>query len=181
MSTNITLEFGAPKSHKPRECTFEIVPRWMCGVRHDTDIGSFFIHEKSVDTNVYAVMLENYVISELEDTQSHVFFQQDRALPHSEAFLRELLNRHFPYRWILRCCPIPWLSQYLAITIMDFFLWVYVKDQIFVTPVLKLLRLRKIISLDIQSVIPHMLLNVWHDNRLDTLCVTCGGHTKCLK
>ena len=41
----------------------------------------------------------------------------------------------FPNRWIGRDGPTPWPPRLLDITPLDFFLWGYVKDKVFSTPI----------------------------------------------
>jgi len=44
-------------------------------------------------------------------------------------------KQHFANRWIGRDGPTPWPPQSPDITPLDFFLWGYVKDKVFSTPV----------------------------------------------
>jgi len=59
-----------------------------------------------------------------EEFQSWIIFQQDGAPPH-----------WCPNGWIGRDGPTPWPPQSPDITLLDFFLWRYVKDKVFSTPV----------------------------------------------
>jgi len=45
------------------------------------------------------------------------------------------LDATFPNRWIVKDGPTPWPSRSPDITPLDFFLWGYVKDKVFSTPV----------------------------------------------
>ena len=45
------------------------------------------------------------------------------------------LDATFPNRWIGRDGPTPWPPRSPDITPLDFFLWGYVKDKVFTTPV----------------------------------------------
>ena len=49
--------------------------------------------------------------------------------------VRGSLNATFPNRWIGRDGPISWPPRSPDLTPLDFFLWCYVKDRVFVTPV----------------------------------------------
>jgi hypothetical protein len=45
------------------------------------------------------------------------------------------LDATFPNRWIGRDGPTPWIPRALDITPLDFFLWGYVKDKVYLTPI----------------------------------------------
>jgi len=62
-------------------------------------------------------------------------FQQDGAPPHWGSHVRRFLDAVFPNRWIGRDSPTPWPPRSPDITLFDFFLWEYVKDKVFSTPV----------------------------------------------
>jgi hypothetical protein len=47
----------------------------------------------------------------------------------------KFLDRTFPGRWIGRDGPMPWPPRSSDITPLDFFLWGYVKSNVFRTPV----------------------------------------------
>ncbi|KFM58633.1 hypothetical protein X975_22411, partial [Stegodyphus mimosarum] len=103
----------------------------VCGLMHDRVIGPFFFTEKTVSSVVYLHMLENFVFPQVEELQPHVFLQQDGAPPHWGTIVRSSLNDHFTGRWIGRGCPIPWPARSPAITPLDFFLWGFVKDNVY--------------------------------------------------
>ena len=46
----------------------------------------------------------------------------------------EYLNTLFPGRWIGRAAPIAWPPRSPDLTRLDFFLWGFVKDRMFVPP-----------------------------------------------
>ena len=62
-------------------------------------------------------------------------FQQDGEPPHWGSHVRRFLVAIFPSRWIVRDGPTPWPPRSPDITQLDFFLWEYVKDKVFWTPV----------------------------------------------
>jgi hypothetical protein len=49
--------------------------------------------------------------------------------------IRAYLDGTFPGRWIGRDSPMPWPPRSPDITPLDFFLWGYVKSNVFRTPV----------------------------------------------
>ena len=95
---------------------------------HDKIIGSFFFAEKSITAQIYLDVSTEYVSPQLEQYQPQVIFQQDVASPHWGLEVHQFLNETFPDRWIECDGSIPWLPCSPDITLLDFFLWGYVKD-----------------------------------------------------
>ena len=106
-----------------------------CGLMHNQIIGPFIFAESTVTANIYLDMLKHYVVPQLEEFQLRVVFQQDGAPPHWGLIVRDFLNETFPNRWIGRNGPTPWPPRSPDITPLDFFLWGYVKDRVYRTPV----------------------------------------------
>ena len=67
--------------------------------------------------------------------QPRIGYQQDGAPPHWRMDVRDSLNATFPNRWIGRDGPNCWPPRSPDLTPLDFFLWGYVKDRVFATPV----------------------------------------------
>jgi hypothetical protein len=89
-----------------------------------------------------------YLLPQLEDRQSNMPFQQDGASAHWAHIIRKCLDMHFSGRWVGRDGPILWPPRPPDITPLDFFLWAYVKDIVYKTPVtsLDVLKLRIVAS-----------------------------------
>ncbi|PNF38659.1 hypothetical protein B7P43_G01211, partial [Cryptotermes secundus] len=66
-----------------------------------------------------------FLYPQVADLQPNIIFQQDGAP----------LNATFQNRWIGRGGPIRWPPRSPVLTPLDFFLWGYVKDRVFVPPV----------------------------------------------
>ena len=77
----------------------------------------------------------NYVAPQLEEFQPWIIFEQDGAPPHLGSHVRRFLDAIFPNRWIGRAGPTAWPPRSPDITPLDFFLWGYVKNKVFSTPV----------------------------------------------
>jgi len=78
---------------------------------------------------------ELYVAPQLEAFQPWIIFQQDGAPPHWGSDVLRFLDATFPNRRIGRDGPTPWPPRPPDITPLDFFLWGYVKEKVFSTPV----------------------------------------------
>ena len=101
-------------------------------------------------------------------------FQQDGAPPHWGLIVRNFLNETFPNRWIGRNDPTPWPPRSPDITPLDFFLWGYVKDRVYRTPVRDVETLQSRIIEVLATVNEEMLENTWREieYRLDILRAT---------
>ncbi|KAL1514398.1 hypothetical protein ABEB36_003659 [Hypothenemus hampei] len=60
-----------------------------------------------------------------------MWFQHDGCPAHYSAVAREVLNRNFNGRWIGRFGPVNWPARSPDLTSPDFFLWGYLKDQVY--------------------------------------------------
>jgi hypothetical protein len=90
------------------------------------------------------------------------------------------LDATFPNRWIGRDGPTPWPPRSLDIIPIDFFLWGYVKDKMFSTPVADITNLKARITDAFVTITEDMLQNKWReiDYRLDVLRATKGAHVE---
>ncbi|KAJ9587270.1 hypothetical protein L9F63_019201 [Diploptera punctata] len=107
-----------------------------------------------------------------------VIFQQDGAPPHWNLDVWNSLKEFFPDRYIGHGGPFCWPPRSPDITPVDFFLWGYVKDRVFATPVQDLHDLRTR-TLDTIATVPiDMLDRMWHEieYRLDIVRATNGAH-----
>jgi len=86
----------------------------------------------------------------------------------------------FPNGWIGRDGPTPWPPRSPDITPLDFFLWRYVKDKVFSTPVPDITNLKARITKAFATVTEDMLENTWREihYRLDVLRATKGAHVE---
>lgn len=151
-----------------------------CALSCSEVFGPFFFVEQTVTAVTYLDMLQLYLLPQLEDHQPNVMFQQDGAPPHWALIVREFLDTHFPGRWVGRGGPIQWPPRSPDLTPLDFFLWGYVKDIVYSTPVMSLDELKRRIVAAIKTVTPQMLENCWKEieNRLDIVRVTKGAHVE---
>ncbi|KAJ4450456.1 hypothetical protein ANN_01881 [Periplaneta americana] len=74
--------------------------------------------------------------------------------------------------------PIAWPPRSPDLTPLDFFLWSYIKDKVYATPVRDLRDLRERIIEAIESIPEDMLQRAWQEivHRLDIVTVTAGTH-----
>jgi len=64
-----------------------------------------------------------------------MWFLHDEAPPHFSLRVRNHLNRHYPERWIGRGSSVSWSPRSSDLTPLDFYLWGYLKNVVYQTPV----------------------------------------------
>ena len=130
---------------------------------------------------IYFDMLQEFLIPQLDkdDQEGHIHLQQDGAPPHYLGEVGEYVNTCFPGRWIGRTAPIAWPPHSLDLTPLDFFLWGFVKDRVFVPPLpANFVELQTRITASVAEVMPEMLRSVWQetDCRWDVYRIIGGSH-----
>jgi len=118
-----------------------------------------------------------------EEVQGYIY-QQDGAPPHWYKEVREYLNEQLPGRLVGRAGDTnntfcTWSPRSPDLTVCDFFLWGFFKDNVYVPP---LPELRECINTAIGNVTQDMLERVWREweYRLDICRVTRGAHIECI-
>jgi len=88
------------------------------------------------------------------------------------------LDTTFPNRWNGRDGLTPWPPRSPDISPLDFFLWGYVKDKVFSTPVTDIKNLKARITDAFATITEDILENTWRetDYRLNVLHATKGAH-----
>lgn len=99
-----------------------------------------YIFEETLNSAKYLDFLKNDLPILLENVQLRtrrcLIFQQDGAPPHSTNAVKNFLNTNFREPWIGRNGPICWPPRSPDLTPMDFFLWGYMKEEIYSTPII---------------------------------------------
>lgn len=100
----------------------------------------FIIIEGDLNGRKYLDLLQNYVepsiqVAAIDQMISFdkVYYQQDGHPAHVARYVTDYLDRTFPHKWIGRNGPIMWPPRSPDLTPLDFFLWGYVKDEVFRT------------------------------------------------
>lgn len=111
-------------------------PRVMvwCGIHDKKIIGPYFF-ETTVTANSYIRCLQALLIPYLDTLPlsnfRDIYFQQDGAPAHFANTVRAMLDRILPNKWIGRRGPIEWPPRSPDLTPLDFFLWGYLKSQVY--------------------------------------------------
>ncbi|KAJ4437953.1 hypothetical protein ANN_13892 [Periplaneta americana] len=137
-------------------------------------------HSEYLCGTTYLDMVEQFFFPQIEHLQTNILFQQVGAPPHWVNDVRTTLDNVFPGRWIDSGGPIASPLSSPNLTSLDFFLWGYVKDKVYDTPVRRDLRdLRERIIEAIERIPEDMLQRAWQEivHRLDIVTVTAGAHS----
>ncbi|GBN75379.1 hypothetical protein AVEN_8064-1 [Araneus ventricosus] len=142
-----------------------------CGFTASFIIGPYFFEETgalgpvtvTVTGQRYECLLRNHVIPTLQQRGcvDRIIFMQDGAPPHIANPVKQLLKRHFGNaRIISRQFPTAWPSRSPDLNPCDFWLWGYLKDFVFSTPIAHLAELKARIAEHILNVTPETLRSV---------------------
>ena len=88
---------------------------------------------------MYRLFLEVHLPMLLEDVPLHIrrrmWFQHDGAPPHFADPVRAAITNTFGNRWIGRGGPVNWPARSPDLSPLDFFLWGYMKTEVYSSPV----------------------------------------------
>lgn len=153
-----------------------------CAVSYTGIIGPYFF-ERNMNQYSYLEMLENILQDHLHNMsladRQTAYFQHDGHPSHATGIVREWLDREFAGRWIGRYGPIPWPPRSPDLTLMDFYLWGYLKQKVYAAPLnndLDLLKLRLREAID-GIPIQHIQNAYKAFTKRAELCVSVGGST----
>ena len=123
----------------------------------------------------YVTILQDIVSPFLSETQ---YYQHDGAPPHYSLLSRNWLDDNLRGRWIGRRGPHEWPPRSPDLTLLDFGLWSYVKNQIYARGCRSNDELKQAIATTLNSVPVEMICNSFREfYRRCRLCVTeNGGH-----
>lgn len=106
-----------------------------CGILGDR-IFLVKIYGGTLNTVKYLEILSD-VFDEIDDLplarMQSLYFQQDGAPAHNSLVVRERLNEHFGDNWIGTHGPVSWPARSPDLAPLDYFLWGYVKNEIYKT------------------------------------------------
>ncbi|PNF32845.1 hypothetical protein B7P43_G03467 [Cryptotermes secundus] len=145
-------------------------------------IGPYFFEEDShtvtVNSQRYVVMMKNFLEPALEEVHlGNVWFQQDGAMVHTAQDSMTVLRAKFPGRLISLRGDILWAAHSPDLTPCDFFLWGYLKAEVFKHRPTNLLQLKNVIQQKVAQIPVHMLERAEGNFRKRLRqCIESGGH-----
>lgn len=107
-----------------------------CGILHNRIIGLYFSNTP-LSGRIYLQFLQEVLPNLLhlvnDNDRQSMWLQQDGAPPHYHREVREFLDNNYPQKWIGRGGFVQWPPRSCDLTPLDFFLWGYIKDRVYVT------------------------------------------------
>ena len=149
-----------------------------CAVSHRGVTGPYFFQQRSNTVTVtgvrYKTMLEKFFIPELQRRGiplSKVWFQQDGARPHTTVAVLQFLREQFGSRVLSKSSAVNWPPRSPDLTFPDFFLWGWLKAEVYRKPVTTISSLKSRIRRTLRNV-PETILAALRDN-LMMRCRAC--------
>lgn len=124
--------------------------------------------------------LDSLPLAELRDFK---YYQHDGARPHTARNVKRYLDDRFPDAWIGNNGPIEWPTRSPCLNPLDFFLWGYIKNQVYYRSTENVQELRERITDSIRSVNPDYIRAAVDDLAWrTTACIReNGGHFQHLR
>lgn len=156
-----------------------------CAVSTKGIIGPYFFEDQTgtltVNADRYCAMISSFFVPNLHQqnvSMRTAWLQQDGATAHTSKKTIQLLNKTFKKRFISKHGPVAWPPRSPDLTVPDFFLWGFVKSQVYATPVHSIAQLKRRIRSCINSIPLQTLKKVME--ALPARCKECikrrGGH-----
>lgn len=93
----------------------------------------YFVGERYLD--ILRNLKVNYLDRLPPNEYNEIFFVHDGAPPHNTVIVNQLLHTYFEDRWIGTNGPFRWPPRSPDITPLDFFIWGYLKNEVYRNPV----------------------------------------------
>ncbi|GFX77425.1 transposable element Tcb2 transposase [Trichonephila clavipes] len=138
-----------------------------------------FSHNVTVNGDRHRAMITNFFIPELNNHDvQELWFHQDGATCHTARATIDLLKDTFGDRLISRFGPVNWPPRSCDLTLLDYFLWGYVKSLVYTDKPQMLDHLEDNIRRVIADIRPQMLEKVIENctSRLDYIRASHGSH-----
>lgn len=108
------------------------------GIINDSLIGPYILPER-LNGQTYLIFLQDVLPELLEDLPINIrrqmWFQHDGAPAHFSNEVRQHLNAVYNNQWVGRGGPVSWPPRSPDLTPLDFYLWGYMKQLVYATPV----------------------------------------------
>ena len=131
---------------------------WLGIVNHRI-IGPIYLPER-LNANEYLNVLEQVLDEMPLDIRHNAIYMHDGAPAHFARNVREWMDEHFPNRWIGRGGPMLWPARSPDLNPLDFFVWGFIKEQVYATPPQDVEEVRNRINAAVLQITPERLERV---------------------
>ena len=137
----------------------------------------FDISDQTMTKERYVDILQNIVLPFLSETDH---YQHDGAPPHFSLLARSWLDENLPGRWIGRRGPREWPPRSPDLTLLDFWLWCYIKDNVYAHGCTSNAELKQVIRAKLSNVPLQMIRNSYREffHRCRLCVAENGGHVE---
>lgn len=108
-----------------------------CCIKNDKILKTF-LYDRNLDGAMYVEILNNVVVDAVDDMplceSLKAWYQHDGAPPHNVREVNMVLTDTFNDRWLAYNGPFEWPPRSPDLTPLDYFVWGYVKSQVYSTP-----------------------------------------------
>ena len=119
------------------------------------------IYEETLTSDVYLNLLQNDIEDYLDElplqTTQNCWFQQDGSPAHNSRAVINYLNNKFDHKWIGTRGPVAWPARSPDLTPLDFCLWGYIKDKVYLLQYQNINELRENVILEFDHVPARLL------------------------
>lgn len=153
---------------------------WI-GVVGDHLLGPYF-YNGNLNQDRYLNFLQNELQDYLDDLplnlRRQIWFQHDGAPPHNARQVTNFLNQEFLNNWVGNTGPHLWPPRSPDLTVLDFFVWGFIKNIVYSTASQNLDELTNKIRIAAQQITPAMLRECRHNliKRAQMCLNNNGGH-----
>jgi len=104
-----------------------------CGILNGYIVGPYLYHETLNGIRYERFLREELpgLLENIPHNREELWFQQDDAPPHNMNAVTNYLNNTFQVRWIGNQGPVSWPARSPDLSPLDFFLWGYLKNEVF--------------------------------------------------
>lgn len=149
-----------PRRIQQTRCQIRFSTNVWIGVIEDQLLGPYF-YNGTLTQNRYLNFLETEFQEYLDNLplaiRTQMWFQHDGAPPHNAQSVTNFLQLEFENRWIGNKGPHLWPPRSPDLSILDFFVWGFIKNKVYCTLSNTLEELRNKIQLAAQEITPDML------------------------
>lgn len=170
-----------PRTVRPRNFQQEFSANVWMGIVDNIVLGPYVLPHR-VTGQIFLEFLQDNHLEFLDNlplnTRNQLFFQLDGCPAHYFRLVRNWLDTNYNERWIGRGGPVAWPPRSPDITPLDFFVWGYIKEIVYSTPVTTREELIERIENAAHTITPEHLANVRQSViRRCQLCIDQnGGH-----
>jgi hypothetical protein len=153
-----------------------------CGVYVGRVIGPYFFEDDvgntvTVTGERYRTMINGFLLPQIAELGlENMWFQHDGATAHTARPTMDILRQAFPGRLISRFGDLHWPARSPDLSVLDFFLWGFLKSRVYMNRPPTLEALKENIQQEVMNLSPEVLREVMENAiKRAQMCINSGG------